>query len=95
MRKFKKIMLVVIAIVILFLVYLITNFYIIRQSWKYKEGAHVGDWIEFNKGNLQLKDRKIYKNGEQIGSIKFCLGKLLIIASSKTGESGYYINKGN
>ena len=93
MRKFIKIMLAIIIILIGIVVYLNTNFYIARQSWKYRDGAHVGDWVEFNKGYIELKGRKIYKNGEHVGAIRFCIGKLLIIRSSKTGESGYYINK--
>lgn len=74
-------------------VYLNTNLYIDKQSWKYRDGAHIGDWVEFNKGYIQLKGRNIYKNSEQVAVIKFCMGKLLIIRSIKTGEAGYYVNK--
>lgn len=93
MRKIFKIAIGIIVILVGLTIYLNTNFYISKQSWKYRDGAHVGDWIEFNKGYIQLRGRNIYKNGERVAFIRFCIGKLLIIRSIKTGESGYYINK--
>lgn len=93
MRKIIKIVIGIIIAVVIVIIYLNTNFYIANQSWKYRDGAHIGDWVEFNKGYTQLKGRNIYKNGERVAVIRFCMGKLLIIRSLKTGESGYYINK--
>lgn len=88
-----KILIGIVVIIISITIYLNTNFYIAKQSWKYRDGAHIGDWVEFNKGHIQLKGRSIYKNGEQVAVIRFCIGKLLVIHSMKTGESGYYVNK--
>jgi hypothetical protein len=93
MKKSIKIVIGIIIVAVSIAFFLNTNFYIAKQAWKYREGAHVGDWVEFNKGYTQLKGRNIYKNGERVAVIRFCMGKLLVIRSLKTGEFGYYINK--
>jgi hypothetical protein len=93
MKSFLKVMLALVVIILGIVIYVNTNFYIVKQSWKYRDGLHIGDWVEFEKGQVKLKGRKIYRNGEQVANIKFCMGNLLIVSSIKTGESGYYVNK--
>jgi hypothetical protein len=93
MRKGFKFLFAVIIAVIGVVVYLNSNFYISKQSWKYSDGFRIVDWIEFNKSSVRLKGRKIYLNGEQVGVVRFCYGRKLVIYSIKTGETGYYVNK--
>ena len=77
---------------IIFLVFN-SNAFISKQTWKYRDGFHIGDWVGFDSDDFYLKGNSIIKNDRQIAKIKICLGKLLVIKDSKTGQSGYYINK--
>lgn len=92
-RNLFKLLIGTVVAVIGIAIYINTNFYIVKQSWKYRDGAHIGDWIEFNKGYIYLRGKNIFRNGEQIGVIHRCTGRILIIRMPKSGESGYYINK--
>jgi hypothetical protein len=42
---------------------------------------------------MHIEGRSIIKNGQKVGRIKFCFGKMLILKDAKSDELGYYINK--
>ena len=93
MTKVSKIIIPILILIVVSFFYWNSNYYISKNSWKYRNGIHIGDWVNFNLDNMKRNGRKIYKNGESIAFIKICLGKLLIIQSNKTDDLGYYINK--
>jgi hypothetical protein len=86
-------MLALITVILSILCYYNTNFYISKHAWKYSHGDHFGDWIEFNREPVELRDREIYKNEEQVAFIKFCTGRHLVISSVKAGTLGFYAKK--
>ena len=93
MKILKKCFLLGIVLIGVTFLFLNSNFFISRQAWKYRDGFHIGDWVEFNSNDIDIKGRNIIKKGKEVAKIKICLGKMLIIRDTKTGEAGYYINK--
>lgn len=92
-KKISKLIIIIFAIIAIGCAYLNTNFYITKQEWKHRDGASVGDWIEFDNVFYSLKGRTIYKKDSVSGKIVFCFGKMLIVKEKTTGKKGYYINK--
>ncbi len=82
---------IIICLITSFLIYSNSNSYIESQDWKYVDGAHIGDVIQFN--SERLTEKTIYRNNEILGKIVFCYGKTLIIKNITTGEKGYYSKK--
>ena len=70
-----------------------SNLFISNQTWKYRDGFHIGDWVDFKSTNMTLKGSSIIKKDEEIAKVNFCLGKMLVIKDIKTGEVWHYINK--
>lgn len=93
MKNIWRILIALVIVAIGYFIYLNTDYYIAKQSWKYRNGLHIGDWVVFNRGVVTLKGRKIYKEGVQIARIKINTGRMLIITSVNGDTSGYYINK--
>jgi hypothetical protein len=81
---------IIVGVIFLFLN---STFFISRQTWKYRNGFHISDWVDFSSTKIDIKGRKIIKKGKEVAKIKICFGKILIIRDYKTGEEGYYINK--
>lgn len=90
MKKKIIIFIVIIALVSL-LVYNNSSYYIKKnRSWKSFSDKTIGDFIEFGNDkndNYYLDWPKVYKNGEHVGYIAFCLYDNLWIY--KTKEVGY------
>jgi hypothetical protein len=87
---------ITIVVIVLFFIgifYFNSNYFIIKQKWKHRDGASAGDWIEFDNTLYSLQARTIFKRNIATGKIVFCIGKMLIIKNILTGEKGYYINK--
>ena len=75
------------------LLYINSDVFISNQRWKYRDGFHIGDWIDFNSNNIKLTGNSISEKGEKIATVQICFGKMLIIEDINTGEVGHYINK--
>lgn len=72
------------------LTYLNTRFFIEKQTWKYAEGTHVGDWLSEN--NFRIENGLI-SSYQGKAKIVVSIGKYLIIRDLKTKDKGIYINK--
>jgi hypothetical protein len=81
MKKVKIILIALLSSICVILIYFNTNNYIAAYKWKYRDGYHIGDWVELNRNNNNYK-------------IVFCVGNLIIIKKRNGSEYGYYINKG-
>jgi hypothetical protein len=81
MKKIKIILIALISLISVILIYFNTNNYIAAYKWKYRDGYHIGDSVEFNRNNNNYK-------------IVICFGNLIIIKKRNGFEYGYYINKG-
>jgi len=92
MKKYKKYLLGALFVVFPIILYINSNFYIKDVQWKYKDGFHIGDWVNF--GDTDLQYRTIYSGKKAIAKIIFCYGNELIIENIETHEKGYYSNKG-
>jgi hypothetical protein len=92
-KKLFRVLLLAVIIGFVTFCYLNTNYFIKEQEWKHRDGGSVGDWLEFDDSLLSIRGRTIYKNGAATGEVIVCLGKMLIIKETLTGEKGYYINK--
>ncbi len=92
-KKWHKGLVIMLCILFGYLAYLNSNYYIQKQQWKYRDGFHLGDWIDFEGNGFELKDNNIYFTEKKLAKIIICVGKLLIIASPDKKEFGYYINK--
>ena len=93
MTVFKKWILTSFILIVGILLFLNSSFFISNQTWKYRDGFHIGDWLDFNSNVMHIEGRSIIKNGQKVGRIKFCFGKMLILKDVKSYELGYYINK--
>ncbi|MEP5339989.1 MAG: hypothetical protein ABJL44_08165 [Algibacter sp.] len=91
-KKIKYLIETFLIVIIVFATYMNTTSYIQDKTWKYGEGAHIGDFLEFRKNEV-LKSRIIYRDKKQIGKIIFCFGKYLIIKNYNTSKKGFYIHK--
>jgi uncharacterized membrane protein len=80
MKILNKLVIIVILFFSLILIYFNTNSYITTYHWKYKEGFHVGDFIEINRNHKNYK-------------IVFCYGKSLIIKDINSSKYGFYEKK--
>ncbi|MFD2564668.1 hypothetical protein [Aquimarina rubra] len=89
-KRFLKILLVTIGVIITIVFYTNSSYYIENQEWKYAEGTHIGDWL--GKNNFEIKDGIIYSNGAK-AKIVFSIGRNLIIENIETQERGFYVNK--
>ncbi len=64
---------------------------VIASTWKYQDGYHIGDVIEFKNNYFTIDDScKIYKDGVYSGRVEKVTGKELEIKSIDN-EVGYYI----
>ena len=88
-----RILITALSIFFIVVFYLNSNYFIRKQEWKHRDGASVGDWIEFDDTYYSIKGKTIYKKSIAAGEVVFCFGKMLIIKEISTGEKGYYINK--
>lgn len=93
MKSFIKWFIAGLVLIGVILLILNSNAFISKQTWKYRDGFHIGDWVGFDSDDMHLEGSSIIKNGQEVAKVKICLGKMLVIKDSKTGESGYYINK--
>jgi hypothetical protein len=93
MKKKYKILIIISAVLLIFIIYANTNRYIKNHQWKHRNGATIGDWIEFDNVYFGIDGRVIYKKNIPKGKVVFCFGKLLIIREISSGEIGYYISK--
>lgn len=93
MKSILRLVIIFIAAAAAWFIYVNTDHYLARQSWKYSHGLYMGDWVVFNKGIVTLKGRKIYKDGILIANVKIYTGNRLIITSPNGDTYGYYINK--
>ena len=83
MKKYSLLIILIFIIIIGYLIYVNSNYYVKNNNWKYDDGYWIGDFLtnpEFdeNKGRYE---------------IYFCDGKHLIITNVNTKEKGYYVNK--
>ena len=68
--------------------------YVKSSEWKYSDGHHVGDWLDFSDINMYTIDRKgdIYVKGILAAELKRAgFGRMTI--KSESGEQGYYVKK--
>lgn len=69
---------------------------IVKYAWKYDNGYHIGDWIEFNDTLYRLdNDLNIYRNGSKVAVITAANDHEMTIEADSTKEKGRYVNKGN
>ncbi len=70
-----------------------------EQTWKYSEGATIGDWIDFRGSIFALKKDTIYSNKVSVAVIisskisTFGSKRNLVIESIKNKQKGIYIEK--
>ena len=93
MKSFAKWATSIILLLVAILTYVNSNAFISNQSWKYRNGVHIGDLLEFDSDYRKLDGRSIQKDGQDVAEVYLCLGKMLIIKSKQRGERSYYINK--
>ncbi|WP_203256292.1 hypothetical protein [Hyunsoonleella ulvae] len=72
------------------LTYLNTRFFIEKQTWKYGEGTHIGDWLSENNFRIENGHISSYRGKAKI---VFSNGKYLIIRDVKAKGKGIYVNK--
>jgi uncharacterized membrane protein (Fun14 family) len=89
-KRFLKICLILIGIIIISFFFINSSYYIENQKWKYSEGTNIGDW--FDKGNLKVNNGIIYGSRGK-AKIIFCFGFKLVIKNIETQEKGIYVNK--
>ena len=85
MKKKKIIFIVIIALVSL-LVYNNSSYYIKKSRWKTISDVSIGDFIEFenDKNDTYYLDwPKVFKEGEHVGYIAFCLCDRLWLYKTK------------
>ena len=69
-----------------------------KSNWKYREGYHIGDWLDFKTG-LSLRNDTIYKDNTAIAKFieidkgYFGFPTKLQMADLKTNKTGTYIAK--
>lgn len=77
----------------------LTNKDVKNKSWKYAEGFHLGDWVEFSNSGFVLSHDSIFENGKAVARIIDSESNLLenknsiTIESIPTKEKGAYLNK--
>ena len=77
----------------------LTNGRIETQEWKYSEGFHIGDWLDFSNTNLTIKNDTIYSSTKPVAVIVEKINSFvgadnqIKIASMETGEIGIYQGK--
>jgi hypothetical protein len=68
------------------------------HQWKYGEGYHVGDWIDFSRDVHSYSNDTIFKNGIPVGlvdTITTHYGEYrLYVKSFSGGKKGLYFEKG-
>ena len=70
-----------------------------EQSWKYSNGANIGDWIDFKNSLFSLSNDTIYSNQTAIAKIissrisVFESKRTITIESIKNKQLGIYIEK--
>lgn len=82
-QKVKITILMLLTSILTTLLYFNSSTFISSQEWKHNNGYTIGDWMTFNAESLENHTHPIV----------FCLGKVLIIENSSSGEKGYYTNK--
>jgi hypothetical protein len=63
-----------------------------NYEWKYGEGYHIGDFIEFKKPTIYEIDdsNRIFVDKKHIADVVDCSARRLTIKSSSTGRTGLY-----
>lgn len=89
-KRIFKMCLVLIGILIIGILCINSSYYIEKQTWKYSDGVHIGDWL--GESNFKIQDGIIYGNSGK-AKIVFCFGFKLVIKNIVTGEKGFYVNK--
>ena len=68
---------------------------ITSKKWKYQDGYHIGDVIEFNSSHFTIDDScKIYKNNSLVAKVTSINRRKLTIESGNN-QTGNYISIGN
>lgn len=102
MKKVKiMILLLIIFFILSLLIYNNSSSYIKNNEWKTFSDTRIGDWISFgDKSNdyYYLDWPKVYKDGEHVGYVVFCLyDKLWIYKIKDDNDTGLgiceYISK--
>ena len=90
--KLKKISLLVVIVIVVIIGSLLYfnegETYIEGQIWKYNDGSHIGDVLNFK--NEYLEGKYIYRNDKVIAKVIFCTKETLVLRSYENGEKGYY-----
>jgi hypothetical protein len=94
MRRFKKFLIIILAIPLLnILLITVCNRWIEGYWWKYSHGADFKDFLEFD-GNLKVKSILIQKNGKTEKIIFLFLLDYMILADKDLTNWTYYVRKG-
>ncbi len=93
MKLIKRLIIACVLVLSIIILWINSNIFISNQSWKYRDGFHIGDWVEFNSTNISLTGKSITRDGKEVARVYCCLWKMLIIKDIKTGKKGHYINK--
>lgn len=92
MKKVKIMISLIIVFIISLLIYNNSTYYIKNNNWKSFSEVSIGDWIPFgDKSNdfYNLDWPKVYKDGEHVGYISFCVfNKLWIYKIKDDNDTG-------